>query len=97
MHLHTRDRRTTYSEGVAPVIFGHVSDDLCGSTVFGVRKEPELSQVEQHLLICEIRRARLTEFDDTWGPARLRVRGIGFRRSQGRPSHRASAASETLE
>jgi hypothetical protein len=33
----------------------------------GLLEEPELGQVEEHLLVCETCRTRLTELDDTWG------------------------------
>ena len=33
----------------------------------GRMEEPELGEVEEHLLICEYCRRRLTGFDDAWG------------------------------
>lgn len=33
----------------------------------GLLVEPELGNVEEHLLVCEQCRARLTKFDDEWG------------------------------
>jgi anti-sigma factor RsiW len=47
--------------------FDHVCDDLLWKYSIGVLEEPELGQVEEHLLICQDCRARLTEFDNSWG------------------------------
>jgi hypothetical protein len=46
---------------------GRVSDEWLAE--YGERRleEPRLGQVEEHLLVCEQCRKRLTEFDDTWG------------------------------
>ena len=45
----------------------HISDEALELYSEGALEEPVLGQVEEHLLICERCRQRLTEFDDTWG------------------------------
>jgi len=45
----------------------HVSDQHLADYSKGLLKEPRLGQVEEHLLICERCRTRLTEFDNEWG------------------------------
>ena len=49
------------------MIVDHVGDDLLRKYSIGLLEEPELGQVEEHLLVCETYRTRLTELDDTWG------------------------------
>ena len=54
--------------GVMPVIMSeHPSDEQLAQYSEGRLVEPQLGEVEEHLLICEQCCARLTEFDDTWG------------------------------
>ena len=45
----------------------HTSDESLKLYSQGRLEEPSLSEVEEHLLICEHCRRRLTEFDDAWG------------------------------
>jgi len=45
----------------------HASDESLELYSQGRLQEPQLGQVEEHLLICERCRKRLTEFDDAWG------------------------------
>lgn len=45
----------------------HVADERLAKYSKGLLDEPELGEVEEHLLICEQCRMRLTEFDDEWG------------------------------
>ena len=45
----------------------HISDEQLAQYSEGRLVEPQLGEVEEHLLICEQCCARLTEFDDTWG------------------------------
>jgi anti-sigma factor ChrR (cupin superfamily) len=49
------------------MIFEHISDERLARYSEGRLEEPDLGQVEEHLLICEQCCARLTEFDDAWG------------------------------
>jgi hypothetical protein len=52
----------------APVIISeHISDERLAQYSEGRLVEPQLGEVEEHLLICEQCCARLTKFDDTWG------------------------------
>jgi hypothetical protein len=60
-------RSATHAQGINPMSFDHVCDDLLWKYSIGVLEEPELGQVEEHLLICQDCRARLTEFDNSWG------------------------------
>jgi anti-sigma factor RsiW len=45
----------------------HATDESLAAYSQGRLQEPLLGEVEEHLLICERCRKRLTEFDDTWG------------------------------
>jgi len=45
----------------------HIADERLAEYSKGVLGEPQLREVEEHLLICERCRARLTEFDNEWG------------------------------
>jgi anti-sigma factor ChrR (cupin superfamily) len=45
----------------------HVPDEWLAEYSKGRLDEPQLGEVEEHLLICERCRVRLTEFDDKWG------------------------------
>jgi len=49
------------------MMFDHISDERLARYSEGRLEEPELGQVEEHLLICEHCCARLTKFDDAWG------------------------------
>jgi len=45
----------------------HVPDAWLAEYSRGTLDEPRLGQVEEHLLICEPCRERLTRLDDEWG------------------------------
>ncbi len=45
----------------------HIPDDQLANYSKGLLEEPHLGQAEEHLLICERCRMRLTEFDNEWG------------------------------
>jgi hypothetical protein len=45
----------------------HVPDQHLADYSEGLLLEPRLGEVEEHLLICERCRVRLTEFDNEWG------------------------------
>ena len=45
----------------------HVQDERLAEYSKGLLLEPELGEVEEHLLVCERCRERLTEFDNEWG------------------------------
>jgi anti-sigma factor RsiW len=45
----------------------HLTDERLAEYSKGRLDEPQLGEVEEHLLICERCRVRLTEFDDRWG------------------------------
>lgn len=45
----------------------HVDDEKLALYSKGLLAEPELDLIEEHLLICEQCRDRLTEFDNEWG------------------------------
>jgi anti-sigma factor ChrR (cupin superfamily) len=45
----------------------HVPDDWLQQYSAGVLEVPRLAQVEEHLLVCEHCRERLTKLDDAWG------------------------------
>ncbi len=49
------------------MVGGHISDEWLAQYSEGRLTEPQLGQVEEHLLICEQCCVRLTEFDDLWG------------------------------
>jgi anti-sigma factor RsiW len=49
------------------MIVEHIPDELLVQFSEGRLEEPDLGEVEEHLLICEECCARLTEFDDAWG------------------------------
>ena len=48
-------------------LFEHIADDRLVQYCEGRVVEPELGEIEEHLLICEQCRERLTTFDDAWG------------------------------
>ncbi len=45
----------------------HIPAEWLAAYSKGDLEEPRLSQVEEHLLVCENCRQRLTEFDNQWG------------------------------
>ena len=45
----------------------HVQDERLAEYSKGLMVEPELGEVEEHLLVCDRCRDRLTEFDNEWG------------------------------
>jgi len=45
----------------------HVPDQHLAQYSEGLLQEPRLQVVEEHLLICEKCRAKLTELDNEWG------------------------------
>jgi anti-sigma factor ChrR (cupin superfamily) len=45
----------------------HVPDERLANYSQGLLQEPQLGEVEEHLLICEVCRVRLTEYDNKWG------------------------------
>jgi len=45
----------------------HVSDEWLEQYSRGALVEPQLGQLEEHLLTCEQCCERLTTFDDSWG------------------------------
>jgi anti-sigma factor RsiW len=45
----------------------HVPDQRLAEYSKGRLAEPQLGEVEEHLLICERCQVRLTEFDNEWG------------------------------
>jgi anti-sigma factor ChrR (cupin superfamily) len=45
----------------------HIPDERLAKYSKGLLEEPQLSEAEEHLLICERCRVRLTEFDNKWG------------------------------
>ncbi len=45
----------------------HVTDERLAEYSKGLLAEPQLGDLEEHLLVCEKCRARLTEFDNQWG------------------------------
>ena len=45
----------------------HIPDVRLADYSKGLLEEPQLGEVEEHLLICERCRARLTELDNEWG------------------------------
>jgi anti-sigma factor RsiW len=49
------------------MMFEHISDERLTQYSEGRLEEPDLGPVEEHLLICEQCRTRLTTFDDAWG------------------------------
>lgn len=53
--------------GLTRMTGNHVADERLAKYSKGLLDEPELGEVEEHLLICEQCRMRLTEFDDEWG------------------------------
>jgi anti-sigma factor RsiW len=55
------------SRGSTRLIADHVPDDRLENYSRGLLQEPQLGEVEEHLLICERCRMRLTEFDAEWG------------------------------
>jgi hypothetical protein len=48
-------------------LFEHIPDDSLARYSEGRVEEPELGEIEEHLLICELCRVRLTKLDDAWG------------------------------
>lgn len=49
------------------MISEHIPDELLAEYSRGTLEGASLDRVEEHLLICEKCRDRLTEFDNTWG------------------------------
>jgi anti-sigma factor RsiW len=49
------------------MITEHIPDDQLANYSKGMLDESRLGEVEEHLLICERCRVRLTEFDNEWG------------------------------
>ena len=45
----------------------HLTDERLAEYSKGRLDEPQLGEVEEHLLMCERCRVRLTEFDNEWG------------------------------
>lgn len=45
----------------------HVPTEWLAEYSKGTLQEPRLAQVEEHILICELCRQQLTQFDDHWG------------------------------
>jgi anti-sigma factor RsiW len=45
----------------------HLPDERLAEYSSGQLDEPQLGEVEEHLLICERCRVRLTEYDHMWG------------------------------
>lgn len=53
--------------GSTRMITEHIPDDQLANYSKGMLDESRLGEVEEHLLICERCRVRLTEFDNEWG------------------------------
>ena len=49
------------------IVTDHVPDERLAEYSKGLLEEPRLGEVEEHLLVCERCRVRLTEFDNEWG------------------------------
>jgi anti-sigma factor ChrR (cupin superfamily) len=49
------------------MMFEHISDERLAQYSEGRLEEPDLGQVEEHLLVCEQCCTRLSKFDDAWG------------------------------
>jgi hypothetical protein len=49
------------------MISEHVPDEWLDQYSRGALEASRLAQLEEHLLICEQCRERLTKLDDTWG------------------------------
>jgi hypothetical protein len=45
----------------------HVPAEWLAEYSKGILQEPRLGQVEEHLLVCELCRVRLNQFDEHWG------------------------------
>ena len=45
----------------------HVPDEWLAEYSEGTLQEPRLGELEEHLLVCEGCRKKLTELDDRWG------------------------------
>jgi anti-sigma factor ChrR (cupin superfamily) len=45
----------------------HLPDERLAAYSKGLLEEPQLGEVEEHLMICEKCRMRLTELDNEWG------------------------------
>jgi anti-sigma factor ChrR (cupin superfamily) len=45
----------------------HLPDERLAKYSKGQLEEPQLGEVEEHLLVCEKCRLRLSEFDNKWG------------------------------
>jgi len=45
----------------------HVPAEWLAEYSKGILQEPRLGQVEEHLLVCELCRQRLNQFDEHWG------------------------------
>jgi hypothetical protein len=53
--------------GPHAMISEHIPDDLLDQYSRGSLEGPKLDELEEHLLMCELCRDRLTEFDHRWG------------------------------
>jgi len=49
------------------MISEHIPDELLAAYSRGSLEGPKLEELEEHLLVCEQCRDRLTEFDSAWG------------------------------
>jgi len=45
----------------------HIPDELLAEYSQGTLAEADVAKLEEHLLVCEECRLRLTEFDNAWG------------------------------
>ena len=54
------------SRGSTRIQSEHVPDNRLREYSKGLLQEPRLGEVEEHLLICERCRVRLTKFDQEW-------------------------------
>jgi len=57
----------TLLAGRREIMTDHVKDDRLAAYSKGLLVEPQLGEVEEHLLVCERCRLRLTDFDNEWG------------------------------
>jgi hypothetical protein len=55
------------ARGLTRIMNDHLADEHLAQYSKGLLQEPRLGEVEEHLLICEKCRLRLTEFDNKWG------------------------------
>jgi hypothetical protein len=64
---HSWQSAITLPRGPTRIMTEHVPDERLAAYSKGRLGEPQLGEVEEHLLVCERCRARLTEFDNEWG------------------------------